>query len=41
MLEKINYPMDFPIYTQILIHKDKWISPDLEHFLEIAKRHLI
>ena len=40
MLEKINYKTDFPIYTQILVHKDKWISPDLEHFLEIAKRHL-
>ncbi len=40
MLEKINYKTDFPIYTQILIHKDKWVSPDLEHFLEIAKRHL-
>ena len=40
MLEKINYKTDFPIYTQILVHKDKWISLDLEHFLEIAKRHL-
>lgn len=41
MLEKINYKTDFPIYTQILLHKDKWISPDLKHFLEIAKRHLM
>lgn len=41
MLEKINYKTDFPIYMQILLHKDKWISPDLEHFLEIAKRHLM
>lgn len=40
MLEKINYKTDFPVYTQILLHKDKWISPDLKHFLEIAGRHL-
>lgn len=40
MLEKINYNTDFPVYTQLLLHKDKWISPDLKHFLEIAKRHL-
>ncbi len=41
MLEKINYKTDYPIFSQLLIHKDKWISPDLEHFLEIAARHLL
>ena len=40
MFEKINYKMDYPMYTQILIHQDKWISPALTQFLEVAKRHL-
>lgn len=40
MFEKINYKTDYPIYTQVLIHQDKWISPDLETFIEIAGRHL-
>lgn len=40
MFEKINYKMDFPIYTQVLIHQDKWISPDLSDFIDVAKRHL-
>ena len=40
MLEKINYKTDYPIYTQILIHQDKWLSPDLKNFIETAKRHL-
>lgn len=41
MSEKINFKMDYPMYTQILMHQDKWVSPDLEHFLEIAGRHLL
>lgn len=40
MAEKIHFPTDFPVYTQILIHPDKWISPALETFLEIAGRNL-
>lgn len=40
MFEKINYKTDYEIYTQILMHQDKWISPELSHFLEVAKRHL-
>ncbi len=40
MLEKLNYKMDYPIYTQLLIHRDKWLSPDLKRFTEIAGRHL-
>lgn len=40
MLEKINYKIEYPVYTQILTHRDKWLSKDLENFLEIAKRHL-
>lgn len=40
MLENINYKTDFPIYAQLLMHQDKWVSAQLEHFLEIAGRHL-
>lgn len=40
LFEKINYKTDFPVYTQILIHQDKWNSKYLEQFLEIAMRHL-
>lgn len=40
MLEKVNYKIDYPVYTQVLIHPDKWRSPSLSRFLEIAKRHL-
>lgn len=39
MLTRINYKTDCRVYTQILIHPDKWISPELAHFIEIAKRH--
>lgn len=41
MFEKLNYKTDFPIYTQILLHTDKWISPELSGFIEIAGRHLL
>ena len=40
MLEKISFRTDFAVYTQLLIHPDKWISPQLEQFLEVAGRHL-
>lgn len=40
IFEKINYKLDYPVYTQMLMHQDKWISPDLEMFLTVAKRHL-
>ena len=36
----VGYKTDYEIYTQILMHQDKWISPELSHFLEVAKRHL-
>lgn len=40
MLEKVNYRTDFGVYTQVLIHPDKWISPQLELFLKVAGRNL-
>lgn len=40
MLEKVNFPLDYKMHTQILIHQDKWISPDLNAFIEVAKRNL-
>lgn len=40
MLEKISFRTDFAVYTQLLIHPDKWISPQLKQFLEVAGRHL-
>lgn len=40
MFEKINYKTDFPVYTQVLIHQDKWHSEYLDCFLDIAMRHL-
>lgn len=40
MLEKINFRTDFAVYTQLLLHPDKWISPQLKQFLEVAGRHL-
>jgi len=40
MFEKVNFKLDFPLYTQILMHQDKWMSEDFTQFLEIAKRHL-
>lgn len=40
MFEKVNYKLDFPVYTQILMHQDKWQSEDFTQFLEISKRHL-
>ncbi len=40
IFEKINYKLDYPVYTQLLMHQDKWISPDLQMFLTVAKRHL-
>lgn len=39
MLERIRYQPDVPVYTQVLIHPDKWISPCLENFIGILKRH--
>lgn len=32
---------DFNVYTQIALHKDKWISPALKAFLDITRRSLI
>lgn len=40
MIEKLNYKTDYPVYTQILVHPDKYISPDLKNFLKVAERHL-
>lgn len=40
IFEKINYKLDFPVCTQVLVHQDKWISPKLEAFLSVAQRHL-
>lgn len=41
MLEKINYKTDYPVYTQVLIHQDKWHSEYLDCFLDIAVRHFM
>ena len=40
MLEKISLRTDFAVYTQLLLHPDKWISPQLKQFLEVAGRDL-
>ena len=40
MLEKINLPFQLKLDVQILVHPDKWISPALERFLEVAERSL-
>ena len=40
MLVKINYPTDFPVYTQLLMHPDKSVSKELSQFLDVAGRHL-
>lgn len=40
MLERVTYRMDFPIYTQLLIHPDKAVSPELGCLLDVACRHL-
>ena len=44
MAEKINHISELngvSVYTQLLMHQDKWISPDLEQFLAVAARHFI
>lgn len=48
MAEKLHYAWPkkaaggaLSMYTQILIHPDKWLSPDLERFLEVAGKHFI
>ncbi|MCH5583447.1 LysR family transcriptional regulator [Shimazuella sp. AN120528] len=36
-------PMDlpnFPIYTQMLWHKEKWLSPAIEAFMKLAQKNL-
>lgn len=38
-LTRLNYPVDCPIYAQLLHHKDKWISPRLQSFIDIAAMH--
>ena len=40
LMEKINYRTNYPVYIQLLTHRQKTISPNLEAFLEIAIRHL-
>ncbi len=40
MFEKIHYKMDFPVYTQVLVHQDKWMGEDLTQFIDVALRHL-
>ncbi len=40
MLERIPYQPDVPVYTQILMHPDKWLSPCLKNFIEVVTRHL-
>lgn len=37
-LAKINYQTDYHIVSQVLYHKDKWISPNLSDFIELSKR---
>jgi len=37
-LIRLNYPVDCPIYAQLLHHKDKWISPSLHAFIQIASQ---
>lgn len=40
ILERLNYKTNYPVYTQILLHQDKWVSPALQKFIEIGARHL-
>ncbi|MBO5303657.1 MAG: LysR family transcriptional regulator [Lachnospiraceae bacterium] len=40
MFEKIHYKMDIPVYTQVLMHQDKWVGEDLQEFIAVVGRHL-
>lgn len=40
ILERLNFKTNYPVYTQILVHQDKWISPVLKEFMDIAVRHI-
>jgi DNA-binding transcriptional LysR family regulator len=36
-LVKINYDTDYKIESQLIYHKDKWISQNLSNFIKLAK----
>jgi DNA-binding transcriptional LysR family regulator len=37
-LVKINYDMNYNIVSQLIYHKDKWISPNLNSFMDMVKK---
>lgn len=37
-LTKIPYEIDYNIASQLIYHKDKWISPNLKDFIEMVKK---
>jgi DNA-binding transcriptional LysR family regulator len=30
----------FPIYTQMIWHKEKWLSPAIQAFMQVAKKNV-
>ncbi len=40
ILERLNFKTNYPMYTQILLHQDKWISPALQRLVNIGIKHL-
>lgn len=36
-LVKLAYDCDFDIYSQLIYHSDKWISPNLQEFISISE----
>ncbi|MDD2971851.1 MAG: LysR family transcriptional regulator [Lachnospiraceae bacterium] len=38
-LVRLDYDIDCPVYAQLLHHKDKWISPSLQAFIEITTQY--
>lgn len=38
-LVQINYSTDYSIESQLICHKDKWIFPELQAFIDLAKKY--
>ncbi|MBM6800188.1 LysR family transcriptional regulator, partial [Coprobacillus cateniformis] len=37
-LKAIEYLTHYSIQSQLIYHKDKWLSPSLKHFIDMAKK---
>lgn len=37
-LVKLPYPINYPMESQLMYHKDKWVSPNLEKFLKVVQK---